>query len=72
MDIVKTLWDANLTDDQEFFAAVLKEEFGCNSRVEQISNKAFLVNYAKPLNDFLIYTTALPTVEGIRMISQKR
>lgn len=72
MDIVKNLWDADLTDDQEFFATLIKEEFGCNTSVEKISNKAFLNNYAKPMHDFNIYTTALPNAEGIRMISWNR
>ncbi len=72
---MKILWDANLSEDQEFFAAVVKEEFGdmgCITRVEQVYNKAFLTQYAKPMNDFTIYTTAMPNVEGIRMISCMR
>lgn len=72
MDIVKTLWDADLTDDQEFFATLLEEEFGCKSRVEKITNKNFIKNYAKPMNDFNIYNTAMPNAEGIRMISWGR
>lgn len=72
MDIVKNLWDADLTDDQAFFAAILSEEFGCASRVEQIKNKTFISNYAQPLNDFTIYTTAQPNIEGVRMISMNR
>lgn len=69
MDIVKTIWDADLTDDQDFLAALIREEFGCGSRIEKISNKTFINQHLKPLNDFNIYTTALPNAEGIRMIS---
>lgn len=72
MDIVKNLWDADLTDDQEFFATLIQEEFGCGSRIEKIKNRAFINHYARPLNNFVVYNTAMPNSEGIRMLSWKR
>lgn len=72
MDIVKNTKDLSLNEDEKFFAALIKEEFGCNTCVEKIRNKDFLQHYARPLNDFTIYTTAQPTVEGMRMLGWRR
>ncbi len=69
MDIVKNIWDMNLSEDQEFFASLMLEEFGCNTRVEKIANPNFISQYVRPKNDFTIYTTAQPNAEGIRLIS---
>lgn len=68
MDIVKTIWDANLTDDQAFLAAIIREEFSCGSCTEKIKNKTYINQYLKPLNDFNIYTTAQPNAEGIKAL----
>ena len=69
MDIVKNIWDMDLNEDQEFFASLLLEEFGCNTRVEKIANPNLISQYVRPKNDFTIYTTAQPNAEGIRLIS---
>lgn len=72
MRIVKNIRDLSLNEDEKFFAEIIKSEFDYNTCVEKITNKDFLQNYAQPLNDFNIYTTAQPTAEGIRMIGWKR
>ncbi len=72
MDIVKTIWDANLNDDQAFLAAIIREEFSCGSCIEKIKNKTYINQYLKPTHDFNIYTTALPNAEGIKSLSCKR
>lgn len=72
MHIVKNLRDLSLSEDQKFFADLIKEEFGCNTCIEKIKNVDFLQHYARPLNDFTIYTTAQPTAEGMRMVAWPR
>ncbi len=72
MDIVKNIRDLSLNEDEQFFADVIKEEFGCNTCVEKITNVDFIQHYAQPLNDFNIYTTAQPSAEGMRMVAWKR
>lgn len=69
MDIVKNVRDLSLNEDEQFFAELITEEFGCYSCVEKIKNKDFLRQNVRPVNDFNIYTTAQPTVEGIRLVS---
>lgn len=72
MRIVKNVRDLSLNEDEKFFAEIIKDEFDCNTCIEEVKNKDFLQSYAKPLNDFTIYTTAQPTAEGIRMLGWKR
>ena len=69
MEIVKNIWDMNLNEYQEFFASLMLEEFGCNTRMEKIGNPNFISHYVQPKHDFLIYTTAQPNAEGRRLIS---
>ena len=57
MDIVKNIRDLNLNEDQQFFAEIIKDEFGCNTCIEEVKNVDFKQAYARPLNDFNIYTT---------------
>lgn len=72
MRIVKNIRDLKLDEEQDFFASLIKDEFGCNTCIEDIKNPEFRKHYAKPLNDFVVYNTANPTVEGIRMLGWKR
>ena len=69
MDIVKNTRDLSLNEDERFFAELIKEEFGCNTCIEKIKNKAFIINNITPKHGFTIYTTAQPSVEGIRLVS---
>ena len=36
MDIVKNIRDLNLNEDQQFFAEIIKDEFGCNTCIEEV------------------------------------
>lgn len=72
MDIVKNTRDLSLNEDEKFFADIINEEFGCNTSLEKITNKDFVQQYARPINDFNIYTTAQPSVEGIRMVGWRK
>ena len=72
MDIVKNTRDLSLNEDERFFADLINEEFDCNTSLEKITNKDFIQQYARPQNDFIIYTTAQPPVEGIRMVGWRR
>lgn len=72
MRIVKNLKDESFNEDERFFADLIKEEFGCNTCLEKITNVAFLQAHAQPLNDFNIYTTAQPSAEGVRMLGWRR
>lgn len=72
MDIVKNIRDLNLNEDQRFFAEIIQDEFGCNTCIEEIKNVDFKQVYARPKNEFNIYTTAQPSAEGMRMVAWKR
>lgn len=72
MRIVKNLRDLSLNEDQKFFASIIKDEFGCDTYSEEITNKEFIKQYAQPLNEFVVYNTAAPSAEGIRMLGWKR
>ncbi len=72
MDIVKNIRDLSLNEDEQFFADIIQEEFGCNTYVEKISNTEFIHYNARRVNDFNEYTTAHPGAEGIRMIGWQR
>ena len=72
MRIVKILKDKSLNEDERFFADLIKDEFGCNACTEEITNPNYLKVYARPLNDFNIYTTAQPTSEGVRMLGWRK
>lgn len=72
MRIVKNLRDQSLNEDERFFADLIKDEFGCNTCNEEIKNKDFVQMYARPLNDFNIYTTAQPCAEGIRLLGWQK
>ncbi len=68
MDIVKNVRDLSLNEDEKFFAELIRDEFGWDTCVESVRNKDFLRQHVRPLNDFTIYTTAQPNVEGIRLV----
>ena len=72
MDIVRNLRDLSLNEDEKFFAEIIKDEFGHDSCVEKIRNKDFLRVYARPLHDFNIYTTAMPSAEGVRLLAWRQ
>lgn len=72
MDIVKNIRDLSLNEDEKFFAELITDEFGCYSCVEKVKNKDFLMQNARPINEFNIYTTAQPSVEGIRLVAWRR
>ena len=62
MNIVKVLDDYSKTDDQR--------ELVLPSTVcyEPIKNKDFIRKYMTPLNDFVIYTTAVPCADVRRVL----
>lgn len=72
MRIVKNLKDLSLNEDQKFFASIIKDEFGCDTYCEEITNTEFRKRYAQPQNEFVVYNTAAPSAEGIRMLGWKR
>lgn len=72
MRIVKNLKDIRLNEEQDFFASIIKDEFGCNTYIEEVQNPEFRKHYAQPLNEFVVYNTAAPSAEGIRMLGWKR
>ena len=72
MDIVKNIKDLSLNEDEQFFADIIQEEFGCNTYIEKISNVEFIQYNAQRVNDFNEYTTAHSGIEGARMIGWQR
>ncbi len=72
MRIVKNLKDLSLSEDQKFFASIIKDEFGCDTYCEEITNTEFLKRHAQPLNEFVVYNTAAPSAEGARLLGWRR
>ncbi len=58
MEIVKLLKDYSKTELEKNLSEYLSQKLDSSICVEQIRNKKFLLEYVKPINDFLIYTTA--------------
>lgn len=58
MEIVKLLKDYSKTELEKNLSEYLSQKLDSSICVEQIRNKKFLLEYVKPINDFLIYTTS--------------
>ena len=69
MEIIKLLKDYSKTPldlkINEYLSGVLDSTI-C---AEPIKNKEFLIQNIKPINDFIIHTTALPCCDARRMLS---
>lgn len=68
MNIVKMLSDYSKTDEQKDMVAYLKEVLPSVVCYEPIKNKDFIMRYMTPLNDFCIYTTAVPCADASRVL----
>ncbi len=68
MKIVKLLKDYIKTPPQEDLNTLFTEQFESTLCYEPIKNKKFMIKYIKPLNDFVIHTTALPCCDARRML----
>jgi len=61
MEIIKLLKDYSDKDNNEIFAEFLSQKLPCGGICKEvIKNKDFMIAYLKPVNDFVIFTTALP------------
>ncbi len=68
MNIVKVLDDYSKTEEQRELVEYLKGILPSTVCYEPIKNKEFLKKYMTPLNDFVIYTTAMPCVDVRRVL----
>jgi len=68
MEIVKLLKDYSKTPFEKKMSEFFEQKFDSTICVEKIKNKEFLISYLKPLNDFVIHTTALPCCDSRRML----
>ncbi len=68
MDIVKVLDDYSKTDDQRELVEYLKGVLPSTICYEPIKNKDFIRRYMTPLNDFVIWTTAMPCADARRVL----
>lgn len=68
MKIVKLLKDYSRTPQQANLTKYLAQELESTICYEPIKNRDFMVKYVQPLNDFVIYTTALPCCDARRVI----
>ena len=68
MNIVKVLDDYSKTGDQRELVEYLKGVLPSTICYEPIKNKEFLRKYMTPLNDFVIYTTAMPCADVRRVL----
>ena len=68
MEIVKLLKDYSKTPLEKELSEYFTQELDSTVCVEKIRNKKFMLQYVQPLNDFVIYTTALPCVDAKRVL----
>ncbi|MBQ8475953.1 hypothetical protein IJ531_02715 [bacterium] len=68
MEIVKLLKDYSKTPLEEKMNEYLSGSLDSTICVEPIKNKEFLLQYIKPLNDFIIHTTSVPCCDTRRML----
>lgn len=68
MNIVKVLDDYSKTEDQRELVEYLKGVLPSTICYEPIKNKDFIRKYMTPLNDFVIWTTAMPCADTRRML----
>lgn len=60
MKIVKILKDYSKTPLEQELSELFTNKLDSTLCYEKIKNKEFIIQHLKPLNDFIIYTTALP------------
>lgn len=68
MEIIKLLKDYAKTPLEQELSDYFTQELDSSICVEKIKNKKFLIQYIKPINDFIIHTTALPSTNTRRML----
>lgn len=68
MEIIKLLKDYSKTPLQEQLSNYFTQELDCVICAEKIKNKKFMIQHLKPLNDFIIYTTAFPCADVRRVL----
>ena len=68
MEIVKILKDYAKTPLEKELSAYFTQELDSTICVEKIKNKKFMVQYVRPINDFIIHTTALPCANIRRIL----
>ncbi len=68
MNIVKVLDDYSKTEEQRELVEYLKEALPSTICLEPIKNKEFIRRYMTPLNDFVIWTTAIPCADARRVL----
>ena len=68
MEIVKLLTDYAKTPLEAELGKFFTQELDSTICVEKIKNKKFMIQYVKPINDFIIHTTALPSIGAKRML----
>ena len=68
MEIVKLLKDYSKTPLEKELNDYFTQELDSTICVEKIKNKKFMIQYVKPLNDFIVHTTALSGANARRML----
>ena len=68
MEIVKLLKDYSKTPLEKELSDYFTQELDSTICVEKIKNKKFMIQYVKPLNDFIVHTTALSGANARRML----
>ena len=68
MEIVKILKDYAKTPLEKELSDYFTQELDSTICVEKIKNKKFMVQYVRPINDFIIHTTALPCANIRRIL----
>lgn len=60
MEIIKLLKDYSKNEQQLYLYQFLSDKLINGTCKEKIKNKKFMIKYVKPLNNFIISTTAMP------------
>ena len=68
MEIVKLLKDYSKTPLEQELSNYFTQELDSTICVEKIKNKKFMIQYVKPINDFIVHTTALSGANARRIL----
>lgn len=71
MDVAKILKDYTKNTRDELFQEFLDEQLGSLVCYEEIKNPDFILEHAKPINDFMLYTNDSVLVGAKRLNCRK-
>lgn len=69
MEIIKLIKDYSKTPLEKNIVEYLSDKFDSQICREPIKNRKYLLQYIKPINDFVIHTNAMPYANTRRILN---